>query len=35
MTNHANQKGDEDDGQHHPKSDIGVEEKLRFSHAAW
>lgn len=35
MSNHSNQKGDEDDGQHDPKSDIWVQQKLRFSHAAW
>lgn len=35
MTNHSDKKGDEDDGQHDPKPDIGVQQKLWFSHKAW
>ncbi|KAK0131843.1 RNA-binding protein 5 [Merluccius polli] len=32
MSNHPNEEGDEDDGQHHPQSDIGVQQKLWLSH---
>lgn len=35
MPNHPDEKGDEDDGQHHPKSYVGVQQQLRLRHAAW
>ncbi len=34
MSNDPDEKGDEDDGQHHPKSDVGVQQQLRLSHTA-
>lgn len=35
MPNHADKKGDEDNGQNHPQSDVGVQQKLRFGHSVW
>lgn len=32
VSDHSNQEGDEDDGQHHPQANVGVQQQLRLSH---
>lgn len=32
MPDHAHEEGDEDDGQHHPQTDVGVQQQLGLAH---
>lgn len=32
MADHAHEEGDEDDGQHHPQPDVGIQQQLGLAH---